>query len=68
MIDQHFLNFLKRYCKKDLCIINDKNIFLAHQFGFREMHSTTQQVHCDVNKLENTPEEKEVIFGHGTSF
>lgn len=46
--------------KRIKSIIEEKNLIPNHQFGFRESHSTIDQVHRIVNIIEKTYEEKKV--------
>jgi hypothetical protein len=43
-----------------IIIERKKDMVLMHQFGFREKHSTTEQVHRLMDVIENTLEEKKV--------
>ena len=42
-------------------IIEEKNLIPAHQFGFREKHSTIDQVHRITNTIETALEEKNAL-------
>lgn len=48
------------YLKRLKPILLENNAIPNHQFGFREKHSTTQQVHRVINLIEKTLEEKGV--------
>lgn len=39
-------------------LIEDNNIIPSHQFGFRNLHSTTEQIHRIVSKIEKSFEEQ----------
>lgn len=41
-------------------IINERNLIPNHQFGFRDKHSTIDQVHRIVHKIENAFETKKI--------
>lgn len=43
-------------------MINIKEIIPKHQFGFREQHGTTEQVHRVVRKINKALEGKKYCF------
>ena len=43
-------------------IIEDKHLIPNHQFGFREQHSTIDQIHRITNVIENSLEEKKSVL------
>lgn len=47
------------YLKRLKPLLSETHIIPDHQFGFREKHSTIQQVHRVVNAIENALEKKE---------
>lgn len=52
--------FEKVFIKRLKPIIEEKQIIPTHQFGFREKHSTIDQIHRITEVIENTFEEKKV--------
>lgn len=52
--------FEKLLLKRLKPILDSKNLIPDHQFGFREQHSTIDQVHRITNTIEKTLEEKKV--------
>lgn len=52
--------FEKLYMKRLKSIIEQKKLIPDHQFGFREKHSTIEQVHRLTNIIETTLEERKV--------
>ena len=52
--------FEKLFLKRLKPIIENTNILPNHQFGFREKHSTIDQVHRITSTIENALEEKQV--------
>lgn len=52
--------FEKLFSKRLKELINSKQLLPTHQFGFREKHSTTDQVHRIVHTIEETLEKKKV--------
>lgn len=52
--------FEKLLLKRLKPILEEKNLIPPHQFGFREKHSTTDQVHRITNIIEKSLEEKKV--------
>jgi hypothetical protein len=52
--------FEKLLLKRLKPIILDRNIVPPHQFGFREGHSTVEQVHRITNEIESALENKEI--------
>ena len=52
--------FEKLLLKRLKPIIEEKNLIPSHQFGFRENHSTIDQIHRITNVIEKSLEEKKV--------
>lgn len=52
--------FEKLFMKRIMTIIDQQKSIPDHQFGFRTKHSTLDQVHRIVNKIENDFEEKRI--------
>ena len=52
--------FEKLFMKRLKSIIIKNKLIPSHQFGFREKHSTIEQVHRVTNKIEKALEEKKV--------
>lgn len=52
--------FEKLLLKRMKPIIEERNLIPAHQFGFRQHHSTIEQVHRITNIIENTLETKKI--------
>lgn len=50
--------FEKLFVKRLKPILENRRIIPNHQFGFRQMHATTEQIHRVVNLINNTLEEK----------
>ena len=50
--------FEKLFLSRLRTIINDEKLIPDHQFGFRQQHSTVEQVHRIVNKINQGLEEK----------
>jgi hypothetical protein len=44
-------------------VIEERNLIPSHQFGFREKHSTIEQVHRVTNVIEETLESKKICSG-----
>ena len=44
-------------------VIEERNLIPTHQFGFREKHSTIEQVHRVTNVIESTLENKKICAG-----
>lgn len=55
--------FEKLLLKRMKPIIEDRKLIPAHQFGFREKHSTIEQVHRITNTIEHTLETKKICSG-----
>lgn len=53
----------KLLLKRLKIIIEQRNLIPQHQFGFREKHSTIEQVHRITDVIENTLENKKVCSG-----
>lgn len=47
------------FMKRLMPVIQEKNLIPEHQFGFRQKHSTIEQVHRLVEKINSTFEKKE---------
>ena len=64
--------FEKLFSRRLKEVIAIKQLVPSHQFGFREKHSTIDQVHRIVHTIEETLEKKEGmfcnIFRRSTSF
>jgi Reverse transcriptase (RNA-dependent DNA polymerase). len=52
--------FEKLFLKGLKPVLDEKQIIAAHQFGFRNNHSTIDQVHILTTIIEKTPEEIKV--------
>lgn len=52
--------FKKLLLKTPKPIISKKNLIPTHQFGFRNKHSTTDQVHRITDTIEKAYEEKKI--------
>lgn len=52
--------FEKLLLKRLKQIIGERNLIPSHQFGFRENHSTIEQVHRITNMVEEAVEEKKI--------
>lgn len=52
--------FEKLLLKRLKLIIEERNLIPTHQFGFREKHSTVEQVHRITNIIEKSLEEKKI--------
>ncbi|BES98862.1 unnamed protein product [Nesidiocoris tenuis] len=55
--------FEKLINKRLLALINERKLLPNHQFGFRQKHSTIDQVHRIVNIIEEALEKKNVCSG-----
>jgi hypothetical protein len=54
--------FAKLILKRLKPIINGKHLVPTHQFGFRNNHSTIDQIHGITDVIEKTLESKSVLF------
>lgn len=54
--------FEKFFSKRLKIVIQDKNIIPNHQFGFREKHSTIEQIHRITHSIEIALEKKGNMF------
>lgn len=50
--------FEKCFLKRLMIIINSKNLIPSHQFGFRNSHSTIEQIHRVVNVIDQALQNK----------
>lgn len=51
--------FEKLLLRRILPILRETDMILSHQFGFRQQHSTVEQVHRVVERIRKKLEEKE---------
>lgn len=51
--------FEKLLLKRLLAILNENHIIPDHQFGFRNEHTTTEQIHRVVQKIQSSLQQKE---------
>ena len=52
--------FEKLLLKRIKPSLKENNIVPQHQFGFREQHSTIQQIYCVINIIESSLEERTI--------